>query len=138
MSYRTRVGKDSSTCESGNVVEGSSSSKGPNEVSNDFDHEIAQLTKHRSMPHRLLSRDLPGKSGLLPVSTFKMLVGRESNHSGRGRFSSADGCHVLSRYLPVKGPWGVDHSKSPAYVSQFSNDGLFFVAAFQVHCDLLA
>ncbi|CAB4293390.1 unnamed protein product [Prunus armeniaca] len=130
MSYRTRFGKDNSACDSGNAVEGSGSSKGPNEVSNDFDHEIAQLTKHRSRPHQLLSQDMPGKSRLL-VSTMKMLVGRESNHSGRGRFSSADGCHVLSRYLPINGPWGVDQSTSPAYVSQFSNDGLFFVAGFQ-------
>ncbi|XP_021800821.1 LEC14B homolog isoform X1 [Prunus avium] len=130
MSYRTRFGKDTSACDSGNTAEGSGSSIGPNEVSNDFDHEIAQLTKHRSRPHQLLSQDMPGKSRLL-VSTMKMLVGRESNHSGRGRFSSADGCHVLSRYLPINGPWGVDQSTSPAYVSQFSNDGLFFVAGFQ-------
>ncbi|PQQ10487.1 LEC14B homolog isoform X1 [Prunus yedoensis var. nudiflora] len=87
MSYRTRFGKDTSACDSGNTAEGSGSSIGPNEVSNDFDHEIAQLTKHRSRPHQLLSQDMPGKSRLL--------------------------------------------STSPAYVSQFSNDGLFFVAGFQ-------
>lgn len=130
MSYRARFGKDNSACDSGNPAEGSGSSKGPDEVSNDFDHEIAQLTKHRSRPHRLLSGDVAGKLRL-PVSTMKMLAGRESNYSGRGRFSLADCCHVLSRYLPINGPWGVDQSGSPAYVSQFSNDGLFFVAGFQ-------
>ncbi|KAM1086778.1 hypothetical protein EV1_012420 [Malus domestica] len=130
MSYRARFGKDNSAWDSGNSAEGSGSSKGPDEVSNDFDHEIAQLTKHRSRPHRLLSGDMAGKSRL-PVSTMKMLAGRESNYSGRGRFSLADCCHVLSRYLPINGPWGVDQSRSPAYVSQFSNDGLAFVAGFQ-------
>ncbi|XP_050119147.1 LEC14B homolog isoform X3 [Malus sylvestris] len=130
MSYRARFGNDNSACDSGNSAEGSGSSKGPDEVSNDFDHEIAQLTKHRSRPHRLLSGDMAGKSRL-PVSTMKMLAGRESNYSGRGRFSLADCCHVLSRYLPINGPWGVDQSRSPAYVSQFSNDGLAFVAGFQ-------
>ncbi|TQD71122.1 hypothetical protein C1H46_043340 [Malus baccata] len=130
MSYRARFGKDNSACDSGNSAEGSGSSRGPDEVSNDFDHEIAQLTKHRSRPHRLLSGDMAGKLRL-PVSTMKMLAGRESNYSGRGRFSLADCCHVLSRYLPINGPWGVDQSRSPAYVSQFSNDGLAFVAGFQ-------
>ncbi|KAM1083516.1 hypothetical protein ACFX19_022309 [Malus domestica] len=130
MSYIARFGKDNGARDTGNSAEGSGSSKGPDEVSNDFDHEIAQLTKHKSRPHQLLRGDMPGKLRL-PVSTMKMLVGRESNHSGRGRFSSADCCHVLSRYLPLNGPWGVDQSRSPAYVSQFSNDGLFFVAGFQ-------
>ncbi|XP_070666456.1 LEC14B homolog isoform X5 [Malus domestica] len=135
MSYRARFGRDNSACDSGNSAEGSGSSKGPDEVSNDFDHEIAQLTKHRSRPHRLLSGDMAGKSRL-PVSTMKMLAGRESNYSGRGRFSLADCCHVLSRYLPINGPWGVDQSRSPAYVSQFSNDGLAFVAGFQVYASM--
>ncbi|KAK7860327.1 LEC14B homolog isoform X2 [Quercus suber] len=60
-----------------------------------------------------------------------MLVARETNHSGRGRFSSADSCHVLSRYLPINGPWRVDRMKSGAYTSQFSADGSLFVAGFQ-------
>ncbi|KDO74957.1 hypothetical protein CISIN_1g015301mg [Citrus sinensis] len=60
-----------------------------------------------------------------------MLVGREVNYSGRGRFSAADSCHVLSRYLPVNGPWKVDGMNSRVYTSQFSNDGSFFVAASQ-------
>jgi len=96
-----------------------------------LDHEIAQLTKLRSSPHELLGRVVPGRMRL-PASTVRMLVGREGNFSGRGRFSSADGCHVLSRYLPTKGPWIVDRMKSRAYVSQFSDDGSLFIAGFQV------
>ncbi|XP_027933698.1 LEC14B homolog isoform X1 [Vigna unguiculata] len=95
-----------------------------------LDHEIAQLTKLRSSPHELLGRVVPGRMRL-PASTVRMLVGREGNFSGRGRFSSADGCHVLSRYLPTKGPWIVDRMKSRAYVSQFSDDGSLFIAGFQ-------
>ena len=131
MSYRRRFGKDNSACDSGNAVEDSASGEEANEASKSLDHEVAHLTKLKSRPHQHLRGVFPGKSRL-PVSTLKMLMGRESNYSGRGRFSSADACHVLSRYLPVNGPWGVDQSNSPAYVSQFSNDGLFFVAGFQV------
>ncbi|KAL3517518.1 hypothetical protein ACH5RR_020107 [Cinchona calisaya] len=95
-----------------------------------LDHEIAQLTKLRSGPHENLSRVLPGKRES-PISTVKMLAGREANYSGRGRFSTADRCHVLSKYLPVNGPWVVDQMTTRAYVSQFSADGSLFVAAFQ-------
>ncbi|PIM99500.1 hypothetical protein CDL12_28006 [Handroanthus impetiginosus] len=94
------------------------------------DDEFAQLTKVRSAPHERLSRVLPGKAKL-PVSPVQMLLGRECNYSGRGRFSLSDSCHVLSRYLPVHGPSVIDKMKSCAYVSQFSNDGSFFVAGFQ-------
>lgn len=133
MSDRMRFSKNKSACDGGNAVELSGSSEEANEVSNSLDHEVAHLTKLRSRPHQHLRGAMPGKLRL-PVSTLKMLMGRESNYSGRGRFSSADACHVLSRYLPINGPWGVDQLKSPAYVSQFSNDGLFFVAGFQVLC----
>lgn len=95
------------------------------------DDEFAQLTKLRSAPHEHLSRVLPGKARL-PVSPVKMLVGRECNYSGRGRFSLSDSCHVLSRYLPVNGPSVINKMKSCAYVSQFSDDGSLFVAGFQV------
>ena len=98
---------------------------------NYLDHEIAQLTKLKSEPHDHLSRVLPGKREV-PVSTVKMLAGREGNYSGRGRFSTADCCHVLSRYLPVNGPYFVDQKTTRAYVSQFSADGSLFVAGFQV------
>ncbi|CAA2994022.1 LEC14B [Olea europaea subsp. europaea] len=112
---------------SNNEVKGSSQSKSP---SGCLGHEIAQLTKLRSGPHENLSRVLPGKREL-PVSTMKMLAGREANFSGRGRFSSGDCCHILSKYLPVNGPWVVDQMSTRAYVSQFSADGSLFVAAFQ-------
>lgn len=39
---------------------------------------------------------------------------------------------MISRYLPVNGPWLVDQMTSWAYVSQFSADGFLFVAGFQV------
>nr|XP_043637322.1 LEC14B protein [Erigeron canadensis] len=97
---------------------------------NDLDHEVAQLTKIRSAPHERLKRVLPRREEF-PVSPVKMLAGREGNYSGRGRFSSADQCHLLNKYLPVKGPSTIDQLTTRAYVSQFSNDGSLFVAAFQ-------
>ncbi|OIT06950.1 PREDICTED: LEC14B protein [Nicotiana attenuata] len=118
------------------LLDGSSSNHGAtgsarhNTPSHFLDHEIAQLTKLRSGPHENISRILPGKREV-PVSTFKMLAAREANYSGRGRFSKADSCHVLSKYLPVNGPWIVDQMATRAYVSQFSVDGSLFVAAFQ-------
>lgn len=95
------------------------------------DDEFAKLTNLRSEPHSHLSRVWP-HNARLPVSPVKMLLGREFNYSGRGRFSSADSCHVLSRYLPVNGPSVVDRMESSAYISQFSDDGSLFVAGFQV------
>ncbi|KAK1437258.1 hypothetical protein QVD17_03047 [Tagetes erecta] len=97
---------------------------------NDLDHEVAQLTKLRSSPHDRLKRVLP-RRGEVNVSPVKMLAGREGNYSGRGRFSSADRHHILNKYLPVKGPSIVDQLSTRGYVSQFSNDGSLFVAAFQ-------
>ncbi|XP_022854472.1 LEC14B protein-like [Olea europaea var. sylvestris] len=94
------------------------------------DAEIAQLTKITSSPSERLSWVAPGK-GRLPVSPVKMLAGRECNYSGRGRFSLADSCHILSRYLPVNGPSEIDKMNSCAYISQFSADGSLFVAGFQ-------
>ncbi|XP_021901961.1 LEC14B homolog [Carica papaya] len=101
-----------------------------NQPTRNLDHEIAQLTKMQSEPQEQLRRVVPGKREL-PVSTVTMLAARESNYSRRGRFSSADRCHMLSRYLPVNGPWLVDQMTSRAYVSQFSSDGSLFVAGFQ-------
>lgn len=95
-----------------------------------LDHEVAQLTKLRSLPHEGFSHGVPGKRKL-PVSVVKMLAGREGNYSGRGRFCSADRCHVLGRYLPVNGPWIVDQMTTRAYVSQFSADGSLFIAGYQ-------
>lgn len=95
-----------------------------------LDNEIVQLTKLRSEPHGFLGNAAPGKFKL-PVSSVKMLFGRESNSSGRGRFSSADSCHLLSRYLPINGPQMVDSMNGRVYVSQFSADGSLFVAGSQ-------
>ncbi|KAJ4834110.1 hypothetical protein Tsubulata_039175 [Turnera subulata] len=126
----SRAWKNSSSCDDENDGNASCSTRAQNENPDELDHEIAQLTKLRSGPHELLGRDLPGRLKR-PVSTVKMLVGREGNYSGRGRFSTADGCHVLSRYLPVNGPTTVDRMKSRAYISQFSTDGTLFVAGYQ-------
>lgn len=129
----SRLELESELCDVGNNMPevSSSSNQRSNRPLSKLDHEIAQITKLRSGPHELLSHVGPGKREL-PVSTVKMLARREGNYSGRGRFSSADCCHVLSRYLPVNGPWLVDQMKSRAYVSQFSADGSLFVAGFQV------
>ncbi|KAI5680356.1 hypothetical protein M9H77_01583 [Catharanthus roseus] len=108
-------------------VVGSSTPKRPLSY---LDHEIAQLTKLRSGPHENFSRVLPGQREA-SVSTVKMLMGREANYSGRGRFSASDRCHILSKYLPVNGPWVVDQMNTRAYISQFSADGSLCVAAFQ-------
>ncbi|CAN1284053.1 LEC14B homolog [Linum perenne] len=115
--------KFSRACDERENAEAESSRAGgvEGESSDQFDHEIVQLTKLRSEPHERYRRDSPACGGRsrAPVSTLKMLAGREANCSGRGRFSSADGCHVLSS------------TRSRAYVSQFSSDGSLFIAGFQ-------
>lgn len=95
-----------------------------------LDHEISQLTKIRSNPHERMRHLFPSK-GKEPVSSVKMLAAREGNYTGRGRFSSSDCCHFLSRYLPTNGPSVIDQMRSCTYVSQFSTDGSLFVAGFQ-------
>ncbi|XP_009122234.1 LEC14B protein [Brassica rapa] len=131
----SRLEIESDLCDAGKgyygVGSSSSSSHRSSERLGDLDNEISQVTKLKSCPHERFSRQVPGRHQL-PVSTVRMLAGRESNFSGRGgRFSSADRCHILSRYLPVKGPWLVDQMDSRAYVSQFSTDGSLFIAGFQ-------
>ncbi|KAF8006560.1 hypothetical protein BT93_K0767 [Corymbia citriodora subsp. variegata] len=111
-------------------LDGVGNSQGPNGLPRCLDHEIAHLTNLKSRPHEHLIRDFPGRRAL-PVSPVKMLAGRECNYSGRGRFSSADCCHMLSRYVPVNGPLLIYRMNSRAYVSQFSADGSLFVAGFQ-------
>ncbi|XP_042061953.1 LEC14B protein-like isoform X2 [Salvia splendens] len=93
------------------------------------DHDIAQLTRLQS-PQENFSLTRPGKREY-PVSVVTMLAGREANLFKRGRFSPGDCRHVLSKYLPVNGPWVVDQMSTRAYVSQFSLDGSLFMAAFQ-------
>ncbi|GMH08350.1 hypothetical protein Nepgr_010190 [Nepenthes gracilis] len=124
--------KNFRSCEEENAESGAraSTSRGRGKGSNSLDHEIVQLTKLRSGPNEHLSKMVHGKHNV-PISTVKMLAAREGNYSGRGRFSSADSCHVLSRYLPVNGPYMVDQMDSRAYVSQFSVDGSLLVAAYQ-------
>ncbi|RWV99549.1 hypothetical protein BHE74_00012928 [Ensete ventricosum] len=97
----------------------------------DVDNEIFYLTRLRSEPSAGVRQAIDGRR-TAPISTIRMLSGREANVSGRGRFSSADCSYVLGRYLPVNGPWPVDRMDSRVYVSQFSEDGSLFVAAFQV------
>ncbi|KAK4775586.1 hypothetical protein SAY87_023547 [Trapa incisa] len=95
-----------------------------------LDDEIAHLTDLKSRPNEKLIRNLPGR-GALPISPVKMLMSREGNYSGLGRFSSADSCHILSRYLPVNGHLVMDQMNSRVYVSQFSAEGSFFIAGLQ-------
>lgn len=95
-----------------------------------MDSEISHITKIRSTPSEAF-RKTANSGRNLPISTAKMLYAREVNCSGRGSFSSADRCHVLSRYLPTKGPWRVDKMNTRAYVSQFSADGSLFITGFQ-------
>lgn len=127
----SRLEVESDLCDDRKTICEVSSGQRSSRPSNNLDHEVAQDTKLKSQPHELLSRGLHGRRNL-PVSTVKMLAGREGNYSGRGRFSSSDCCHLLSKYLPVNGPWLVDQMDSRAYISQFSADGSLFVAAFQV------
>ncbi|XP_052189607.1 LEC14B homolog isoform X1 [Diospyros lotus] len=129
----SRSGKDRSICEGGSTSKGlgATSRRERNVVASGYlDHEIFQLTRLRSEPNELLRCTVMGKSKL-PVSSAKMLAGRECNYSGRGRFTSADCCHILSRYLPVKGPQEIDRRTSCAYVSLFSANGSLCVAGFQ-------
>ncbi|KAF5462574.1 hypothetical protein F2P56_018565 [Juglans regia] len=126
----SRLDIEADLCNVGNTIHEDTNSQRSNKPLTHLDHEIAHLTRLKSEPHERLSQVIPGRREL-PVSTVKMLAGRECNYSRRGRFSSADCCHVLSRYLPVNGPWLVDQQTSRAYVSQFSADGSLFVAGFQ-------
>ncbi|XP_047325037.1 LEC14B protein isoform X2 [Impatiens glandulifera] len=98
--------------------------------SHHLDHEVSHDINRRSIPSDHLTRVQPGKRQS-SVSALKMLFGREANYSGRGKFSSADCCHVLSRYLPQGPPSIVDQMTTRAYVSQFSADGSLFIASFQ-------
>ncbi|KAL5995085.1 L14B [Asimina triloba] len=100
-------------------------------VSSLVDHEISHLTKYRSAPSEMIQKVTRSKHLNVPISTANMLLARESNFSGKGRFSSADCCHVLSRYLPMDCTCPVESMDSRAYVSQFSADGTLFVAGFQ-------
>lgn len=125
---RLELDSDCSNSGASNLVDENFS---PNKPVNVLDHEVAQLTKLNSAPHDHSGDIIPGKRGS-SVNTVKMLAGRECNYSRRGRFSSADRCHVLNKYLPGNCPSLVDRMTTRAYVSQFSTDGSLCVVAFQV------
>jgi len=125
---RLEIGSD---CDGDMSINAAVEGQVSNKPLNYLDDEIAQLTRMKSGPSSHLSQVLPGKREVY-ISPVKMLAGRECNYSGKGRFSAGDCCHILSRYLPVNGPWLVDQMTSRAYVSQFSSDGSLFVAGFQV------
>lgn len=127
----SRLEIDSEHCDGAKTRDDITNGQRSHESLDNWDREISMITNSKSRPHERLARVTPGKREL-PVSTVKMLAGRESNYSGRGRFSAADRCHMLGRYLPVNGPWLIDQMTSRAYVSQFSADGSLFVAGFQV------
>ncbi|XP_043812923.1 LEC14B protein isoform X2 [Manihot esculenta] len=126
----SRLEIDSEHCDGAKTRDDITNGQRSHESLDNWDREISMITNSKSRPHERLARVTPGKREL-PVSTVKMLAGRESNYSGRGRFSAADRCHMLGRYLPVNGPWLIDQMTSRAYVSQFSADGSLFVAGFQ-------
>ncbi|KDP21531.1 hypothetical protein JCGZ_22002 [Jatropha curcas] len=126
----SRLEIDSDPCDGGRNINEIGNGQRSNKSLTNLDHEISLNTKLKSRPHDRLAQVIPGKREYA-VSTVKMLAGREGNYSGRGRFSAADRCHMLGRYLPVNGPWLIDQMTSRAYVSQFSADGSLFVAGFQ-------
>lgn len=129
----SRLEIDSELCEAETPDSVKDENSSPNKPINFLDNDVAQITKLRSAPHDKLGHMVPGKREHR-VSTVKMLAGRECNYSGRGKFSSSDWCHVVSRYLPVKCLSVVDQMTTRAYVSQFSADGSLCVVAFQVFC----
>uniref|UniRef100_A0A0D9V180 Uncharacterized protein n=2 Tax=Leersia perrieri TaxID=77586 RepID=A0A0D9V180_9ORYZ len=95
-----------------------------------MNEEVSHLTRLKSEPCEKTRASLyAGKKR--PISTFKLLSGRESNRSGIGRFSSADCSYALRKHLPVKGPWCVDDMDSEAYISQFSADGSLLIGGFR-------
>ncbi|KAG0483421.1 hypothetical protein HPP92_011505 [Vanilla planifolia] len=126
----SRSEMDSYACTSGQSSNATPPGPGCEKEIFSMNHEIFQLTKLRSEPCEAFSRGMPlGKK--VPMSTLKMLLGRETNCSGHGRFLLSDCSHILSRYLPVYGPWPVDRLDTRAYVSQFSADGSLFIAGYQ-------
>ncbi|XP_074292313.1 LEC14B homolog [Silene latifolia] len=126
-----RSKRSSNHCSEGTSSSGSGSGgTGTGTSDREFDSDIIQLTKLRSRPSKHMSGRINGKCDNW-VSPVKMLAAREGNYSTRSKFAASDGCHVVSRYLPVNGPFLVDQMESSAYVSQFSPDGSLLVAGCQ-------
>lgn len=125
----SRLGLDPFYCDE----EGESSTQDSNTT--DINNDISQITKLATKPDdNITGAFSPGQQPQQrssPISTVKMLAGREFNHSGRGRFTSGDCRHVVSRFLPVHGPYIVDKLRNRAYVSQFSSDGSIFICGSQ-------
>lgn len=113
------------------VVDAPCTTQKLSEESSAFTDEFYHQTKLRSAPNEMMRKLSRIESGRR-IPTVKMLSTREFNLSGKGRFYSQDRCHLLSRFLPVNGPWRVDSLNSRAYVSQYSADGTLFVGGFQV------
>ncbi|XP_074590875.1 LEC14B homolog [Curcuma longa] len=95
-----------------------------------IDDEICQLTKLQTEPF-ISNRKSIRNHWKVPVSTTSMLLAREANHFGRGRFSLSDRSHVLGRYLPMDSPSHTDRMYSEAYTSQFSIDGSLCIVGLQ-------
>lgn len=76
----SRLEIEPESCEDEKSLDGVGNSQGPNELPRCLDHELAHLTNLKSRPHEHLIRDFPGRRAL-PVSTVKMLAGRECNYS---------------------------------------------------------
>jgi len=95
-----------------------------------IDEDVSHLTRLKSEPSERTRASLHAGQKR-PISTFKLLSGRESNCSGFGRFSSADCSYALRKHLPVKGPWCVDDMDCEAYISQFSSDGSLLIGGFR-------
>ncbi|KAG8045150.1 hypothetical protein GUJ93_ZPchr0008g13801 [Zizania palustris] len=117
------------TCHGGSSQQHQSNPSHGNELFS-IDEEVSHLSRLKSEPSERTRASLyAGRKR--PISTFKLLSGRESNCSGIGRFSSADCSYSLRKHLPVKGPWCVDDMDSEAYISQFSPDGSLLIGGFR-------
>ncbi|XP_042463961.1 LEC14B homolog [Zingiber officinale] len=95
-----------------------------------IDDDICQLTRLQTEPF-ISNRKSIRNHWKVPVSTTSMLLAREANHFGRGRFSLADRSHVLGRYLPMDSPSHTERMYSEAYTSQFSIDGSLFIVGLK-------
>ncbi|WOL03342.1 hypothetical protein Cni_G12062 [Canna indica] len=100
----------------------------PDDTTFTIDDEISHLTKLQSESCIYNSKAMVRNRPKMPIPVTNMLLAREANYSGRGRFSSADCSHVLCRYLPRNSATPIDRMNSEAYVSQFSIDGSLLIA----------
>ena len=66
-----------------------------------------------------------------PVNATKMLLRREANSTGAGRFRKSDCCHLGLRHIPQHSPVVRDEMHSRGYIGQFSENGEWFIGGFQ-------